>query len=594
MSAIPCPTKQDCLDGCPGFNPIQNLSAEAPDNADFLATVFYNRQPPLNSPNDWYNPGPNSRVGTCQSPVSQQAAHDCALQDAINGDPQPHPPPRFFFNTAQQCSIPCGSAPDFVYTVPAGTFTGRTQAEANVLAASYCQSRAYEHRQCPPVAITGMATEVMADSARLNGTVNPNGEDTVFQFEWGTTTLYGNVTAPSSVPAGNIANASALLSGLTDGTEYHFRIVASNSMGLSVGEDATFKHEEDSGIIVLDFYPGSDGVLDLSPGGVVCGSRQIGGSFFPAYYFNGENFLNQQIATLSSGETYACNDDLEFGGYQVLSAGGVVHGFYEDLSGLRDLGVVNEGFAINDNGIVLMQGTDDVVRLFDPLTSSVTPIGAGTLYNFLFTFRSRCFNDSAKFTYTDQAINNKIFLWNGVSGTDITPIGAGFGSPVAVRVTNATHIAGSIIQAGQQKGWISVGGAASLIAPIIPLGDVDPQDMNESDVMVGEAENGIDFVAFKWDSVHGISQIPALPATTYGIAYGINAAGVIIGQMGTEAFFYKDGVTKRLFDVLAPEKMVGWDSLDDARFINDNRQIVGFGTYNGDFKWFILKYPTDA
>lgn len=94
----------------------------------------------------------------------------------------------------------------------------------------------------PPVpsAVTGSATDITSTSATLNGTVSPNGsEAAVAYFEYGTTTAYGNVTSTVSVDTAD-TQVTRGITGLAPGTTYHFRIVASNSIGASIGEDGTF------------------------------------------------------------------------------------------------------------------------------------------------------------------------------------------------------------------------------------------------------------------------------------------------------------------------------------------------------------------
>ncbi|HWO82440.1 MAG TPA: 6-bladed beta-propeller [Solirubrobacterales bacterium] len=80
-------------------------------------------------------------------------------------------------------------------------------------------------------------------SATLNAKVNPQGEASTYHFEWGETTSYGN-SAPvpdASVGSGTSDVAvSRALSGLKPETTYHFRVVAKNGEGTTVGPDATF------------------------------------------------------------------------------------------------------------------------------------------------------------------------------------------------------------------------------------------------------------------------------------------------------------------------------------------------------------------
>jgi hypothetical protein len=92
-----------------------------------------------------------------------------------------------------------------------------------------------------PVVTTGSVGAVTLNSATLNGTVNPNGLSTTYVFEWGTTTSYGNITAIQSAGSdSNLVAATANLTGLTENTLYHYRLVATNNAGTTHGVDATF------------------------------------------------------------------------------------------------------------------------------------------------------------------------------------------------------------------------------------------------------------------------------------------------------------------------------------------------------------------
>jgi NHL repeat len=102
-----------------------------------------------------------------------------------------------------------------------------------------------------PRAVIGIssdpATDVTQTTATLNGSFDPNGEDTHYYFEWGTDTTYGNVSAEApGEDAGSTAGDTPVsfgLEGLTAFTTYHYRIVAGNSLGTSLGPDRTFRTE---------------------------------------------------------------------------------------------------------------------------------------------------------------------------------------------------------------------------------------------------------------------------------------------------------------------------------------------------------------
>jgi hypothetical protein len=92
-----------------------------------------------------------------------------------------------------------------------------------------------------PGAETAEAANVTTSGARLNGMVHPNGRGTDYVFEYGPTAAYGAKTSKVSVGgSGSWRTVAANLSGLSDGTTYHFRIVATNSKGTTRGDDLTF------------------------------------------------------------------------------------------------------------------------------------------------------------------------------------------------------------------------------------------------------------------------------------------------------------------------------------------------------------------
>jgi hypothetical protein len=93
----------------------------------------------------------------------------------------------------------------------------------------------------PPAAATGSASNVAQSSATVTGALNPNGTDTQYHFEYGTTTAYGSNTASTGAGAGTArVAASADLTGLKSATAYHYRLVAASSAGTTDGADQTF------------------------------------------------------------------------------------------------------------------------------------------------------------------------------------------------------------------------------------------------------------------------------------------------------------------------------------------------------------------
>jgi hypothetical protein len=93
-----------------------------------------------------------------------------------------------------------------------------------------------------PAVTTSPAARVTPQSATLLGKVTPNGAQTTYLFQYGTTTLYGSATTAAAAGNGTAAfPAVADLTGLAPATTYHFRLVAHNRNGTVSGADRVFK-----------------------------------------------------------------------------------------------------------------------------------------------------------------------------------------------------------------------------------------------------------------------------------------------------------------------------------------------------------------
>lgn len=92
-----------------------------------------------------------------------------------------------------------------------------------------------------PTVVTKAATGIGRDVATLNGAVNPNGQNTVYHFDYGSSTSYGLRTGDAPAGAGVTSVAAAAgLTGLAPGTTYHYRLVAASPKGATNGRDRTF------------------------------------------------------------------------------------------------------------------------------------------------------------------------------------------------------------------------------------------------------------------------------------------------------------------------------------------------------------------
>jgi uncharacterized membrane protein len=113
--------------------------------------------------------------------------------------------------------------------------------------------------------------------------------------------------------------------------------------------------------------------------------------------------------------------------------------------------------------------------------------------------------------------------------------------------------------------------------------------ISASGAVVGQSGNGAD--AFLWTAPGTVQTL-----ADYGgeaAAYGINSSGLIVGQVqtggvgaGTYVAALWQGGTLIDLNTLLPASS-GW-VLEYAGAINDAGQITGYGTYNGEYRAFLL------
>jgi YD repeat-containing protein len=96
----------------------------------------------------------------------------------------------------------------------------------------------------PPALVDSESSiNVASSSATLEGQVNPLGSDTTYRFEYGTSESYG-ASAPvgegDAGPGLGDVTVSVHLQGLEPATTYHYRLVTTNVLGVTVGGDRVF------------------------------------------------------------------------------------------------------------------------------------------------------------------------------------------------------------------------------------------------------------------------------------------------------------------------------------------------------------------
>jgi hypothetical protein len=217
-----------------------------------------------------------------------------------------------------------------------------------------------------PTVETLGASAIAEVSATVSATVDPNGGDVKdCHFEYGTTLEYGASVPCLSLPGASTApvSVSATLSGLSPLATYHYRIVATNEGGTSIGEDRTF--EAGTGI--------AGRVTSASTG------LPIGGIEVCAYEEAGESPFGECTSTEQSGR-YALTG-LTAGAYVVefsspaTGASDYVRQYYDDKSQPEEA----EAVTVRAGSVTL--GIDAQLKDGGRVTGKVTSAASHTAVN---------------------------------------------------------------------------------------------------------------------------------------------------------------------------------------------------------------------
>ncbi len=113
-----------------------------------------------------------------------------------------------------------------------------------------------------PIVFTDPAGGVSQAGATLNGRVNPETESTAYYFQYGPATTYGSRVPAAGAVVGSDATVHSVaqsLAGLAPNRTYHYRVVATNATGTSVGADRTFTTLPAKPIVFTDGATGVSG-----------------------------------------------------------------------------------------------------------------------------------------------------------------------------------------------------------------------------------------------------------------------------------------------------------------------------------------------
>ncbi len=162
-----------------------------------------------------------------------------------------------------------------------------------------------------PGVTTRGAKLVSYASAALTGTVNPNAQNTSYYFQYGPTKAYGGQSAIADAGSGTKAvSVKVAIGGLQPITVYHYRLVAVNASGASIGSDHTFTTSKVPLSLAILGSPnpvvfGGPVVIQGTLSGTNNGGRQVvlQGNAFP---FNAgfQNVGNTELTTATGGFSF--------------------------------------------------------------------------------------------------------------------------------------------------------------------------------------------------------------------------------------------------------------------------------------------------
>ncbi|MDD5543462.1 MAG: M12 family metallo-peptidase [Acidobacteriia bacterium] len=249
---------------------------------------------------------------------------------------------------------------------PAGpnNFSSKSQDAVSSFVVSVANAACLAAIAGTPAVSTAPPGNVMATSATLSAAVNPNGTATSVYLQWGTTTAYGNVTPQQSIGSGTSDVQVAFgLSGLTQNTDYHFQIVATNAAGTAFGGDSSFSTLQCnySTNISQQSFPMSGGSGNVSVGTSVsdcpwnASSDASWVTFSPTAFGTGNSTITFSLGTNNSLGARSAQVNLAGTTFAILQIGTGSLGFDATIPASRLLHKTSNG-ASNlavDHGILL-------------------------------------------------------------------------------------------------------------------------------------------------------------------------------------------------------------------------------------------------
>jgi hypothetical protein len=248
-----------CTPG-PNYLSPQNVSADTPTNLT-PDTIYHYRVVGTNGGGTLTGPDLTFRTKTTVFDVSTDAATDvqqlsATLNGSYTGD---GPDTQYYFeygtdnSYGQTSATPPGTdngtdtGPQNLTFDLTGLHTNTTYhyrfVAHNSIGYTYGADRAFvtAFPDLPTISATS-SSSVTQSGATLSAEINPGLGPTVYRFQYGTSDSYGSRTYPGDpLPDDAVSHpVSSDISGLSSGTTYHYRVIATNFAGNAYGPDQTF------------------------------------------------------------------------------------------------------------------------------------------------------------------------------------------------------------------------------------------------------------------------------------------------------------------------------------------------------------------
>jgi hypothetical protein len=202
-------------------------------------------------------------------PATAIAKDSALMHGTVSADNAPATTCKFEYTTEASFKAEGFQGATSAPCTPAGPFSGGSSEAVSAQASGLASSTAYRFRLVatngegsvageslsfqtfgPPVVAAGSASLITTTSATINGSIDPEGEETTFQVQYVSEadfneSGYAEATSVPIVPAAvgsgvGFVDVTQGLTGLTAETAYRFRLVATNPSGTDLSPDGSF------------------------------------------------------------------------------------------------------------------------------------------------------------------------------------------------------------------------------------------------------------------------------------------------------------------------------------------------------------------